>query len=98
MEYLLDVFKEYDESTIGLDPLIFYQSEGMEPDQVTATPIRKVKTPSRTPQRNTIPLRSQAFSRGNQTPSWHSVQLEYFDDDEEEYFDNSLERNTKWSL
>ncbi|XP_026383817.1 ABC transporter G family member 17-like [Papaver somniferum] len=95
MEYLLDVIKEYDESTIGLDPLIFYQSEGIKPDQVAATPIRRVKTPSHTPHRNTIPLRSQAFSGGNQTPSRHSVQLEYFDDDDEEDFDNSLERKTK---
>ncbi|KAI3976512.1 hypothetical protein MKX01_008370 [Papaver californicum] len=91
MEYLLDVIKEYDESTIGLDPLIFYQSEGIKPDQVAATPIRRVKTPSHTPHRNTIPLRSQAFSRGNQTPSRHSVQFEHFDDNDEEDFDNSLE-------
>ncbi|KAI3881733.1 hypothetical protein MKX03_022929 [Papaver bracteatum] len=92
MEYLLDVIKEYDESTIGLDPLIFYQSEGIKPDQVAVTPIRRVKTPSHTPHRNTIPLRSRAFSRGNQTPGRHSVQLEYFEDDDEEDFDNSLEQ------
>ncbi|KAI3868999.1 hypothetical protein MKX03_015956, partial [Papaver bracteatum] len=98
MEYLLNVIKEYDESTIGIDPLIFYRSEVNKPDQVAATPILRVKTPSHNPHTNTIPLRSQAFPKGNQTPGRHSVQLEYFEDDDEEDSDNSLERKTKTPL
>ncbi|KAK6148231.1 hypothetical protein DH2020_019143 [Rehmannia glutinosa] len=37
LEYLLDVIKEYDESTVGLDPLVLYQRDGIKPDQVAMT-------------------------------------------------------------
>ncbi|CAK9158638.1 unnamed protein product [Ilex paraguariensis] len=97
LEYLLDVIKEYDESTIGLDPLVLYQCDGIKPDQVAMTPIPKpLKTPQ-TPYRKTpgpkhISLRSHQFSSGNMTPRAHSGPLEYADDDDDDNFDNSLER------
>ncbi|MCD7466374.1 hypothetical protein HAX54_002998 [Datura stramonium] len=46
LEYLLDVIKEYDESTVGLDPLVLYQRDGTKPDQAAKTPLRK---PPKTP-------------------------------------------------
>lgn len=99
LEYLLDVIKEYDESTIGLDPLVHYQRDGIKPDQAGRTPIRK--TPKRAPYGKTpmhISLRSHQFSAGNLTPRGASGMSEYseYDDDEdnEDEFDNSLERKT----
>ncbi|XP_050216718.1 ABC transporter G family member STR-like [Mercurialis annua] len=103
LEYLLDVIKEYDESNVGLDPLVLYQSEGLKPDQVARTPIPKTpKTPKtpRTPYTNTsgsrlgINLWSQAFSTSG-TSRADSGQYGYDDDDEDDdNFDNSLERRT----
>ncbi|XP_057989010.1 ABC transporter G family member STR-like [Hevea brasiliensis] len=103
LEYLLDVIKEYDESTIGLEPLVLYQRDGIKPDPVARTPIPKTpKTPKtpRTPYMNTpgskhaLSLRSQAFSiNGNMTSRTDSVQFD-FDDDDGDNFDNSLERGT----
>ncbi|XP_059641563.1 ABC transporter G family member STR-like [Cornus florida] len=98
LEYLLDVIKEYDESTVGLDPLVLYQCDGIKPDQVARTPIPKPpKTPrtpyGRTPNGRTpnhISLRSHQFSIGNKTPSGQSDYNDERDDDDD--FDNSLER------
>ncbi|CAK7349556.1 unnamed protein product [Dovyalis caffra] len=104
MEYLLDVIKEYDESTVGLEPLVLYQRDGIQPDQVARTPVRKApKTPRtpRTPYMKTplskyaISLRSQGFSAtGNMTSQADSGQFDYNEDDDEEEFDNSLERKS----
>lgn len=41
LEYLLDVIKEYEQSTVGLDPLVLYQRDGIKPDAVARTPIPK---------------------------------------------------------
>lgn len=102
LEYLLDVIKEYDESTVGLDPLILYQRDGIKPDQVARTPIQRTpKTPKtpRTPYGKTpglkhISLRSHQFSTGNMTPRAESRRFDYEDDDDDDDFDNSLERKT----
>ncbi|KAL9374936.1 hypothetical protein Peur_031815 [Populus x canadensis] len=103
IEYLLDVIKEYDESTVGLDPLVLYQRDGIQPDQVAQTPIRRIpknlrtlptsymKTPL---SKYAISLRSQGLSAtGTMTSQADSGQFDYDDDDEEE-FDNSLERKS----
>lgn len=105
LEYLLDVIKEYDESNVGLDHLVLFQRDGLKPDQVAMTPVRKPPKTPRTPYTKTpgskyaISLRSHGFSSGfgaqpfssrnGQQP--HSSQMDYYDDDDEE-FDNSLER------
>ncbi|KAE8712490.1 ABC transporter G family member 19 [Hibiscus syriacus] len=102
LEYLLDVIKEYDESTVGLDPLVLYQRDGIKPDQVARTPvprtpkIRKnsfVKTPV---SRHAISLHSHAFSTANGTSRSESGRFDYNDedDDEDEDFDYSLERKS----
>ncbi|KAH6826792.1 Membrane fusion protein Use1 [Perilla frutescens var. hirtella] len=107
IEYLLDVIKEYDESTIGLDPLILYQRDGIKPDQVAMTPVqRRPKTPKTplTPHGKSswskhISLQSTQFSHGGiMTP--RSGPFDYNsnlddDDDDDENFDASLERKTK---
>lgn len=49
IEYLLDVIKEYDESTVGLDPLVVYQSNGVKPDQASRTPAPKTPKKPKTP-------------------------------------------------
>ncbi|KAL2462350.1 ABC transporter G family member 19 [Abeliophyllum distichum] len=104
LEYLLDVIKEYDESTVGLDPLVLYQRDGIKPDQVARTPVpktpRRPKTPitphhSKSPWSKHFNLRSSQFSNGNMTSSAGSGQYSYNDDgDDDENFDNSLERKT----
>ncbi|KAI6694219.1 hypothetical protein NL676_021929 [Syzygium grande] len=102
LEYLLDVIKEYDESTIGLDPLVLYQRDGIKPTQEARTPVRKTpkrpKTPKtpRTPHGHTpsskLNLRSQTYTpKGQKTPRSDSDQFDYYDDDDDE-FDYSLER------
>lgn len=101
MEYLLDVIKEYDESTLGLEPLVAYQRDGLKPSQAARTPVPKTpKTPHQKSTHSThqISLRSQNFSStGGQTPS--RSDFGYFedsvDDDEDDGFDNSLERKPK---
>ncbi|KAF5734038.1 hypothetical protein HS088_TW16G00479 [Tripterygium wilfordii] len=98
-EYLLDVIKEYDESTVGLDLLVQYQRDGIKPDQTAMTPIRK---PPKTPQtphlktpvsKHAISLHSQGFSSSTMTSGVASGQFGYNDNDEDEEFDNSLERS-----
>ncbi|CAJ1936582.1 unnamed protein product [Sphenostylis stenocarpa] len=97
IEYLLDVIGEYDQATVGLDPLVQFQRDGQKPDPVAMTPVPKTpRTPFR---RNTpaskqiISLRSQGFTAGTQQPD--SAQFSYrVEDDDDEIFDNSLERKS----
>ncbi|KAL0441152.1 UNVERIFIED_CONTAM: ABC transporter G family member 2 [Sesamum radiatum] len=71
VEYLLDVIKEYDESTIGLDPLVLYQRDGIKPDRVAMTPVR------RTPRRPKTPLtKSPWVSGGPPAGLQHGLQQE----------------------
>ncbi|KAG6753826.1 hypothetical protein POTOM_041826 [Populus tomentosa] len=101
IEYFLDVIKEYDESTVGLDPLVFYQRDGIKPDQAAQTPVRKTPRTARTPRtpymktplsKYAISLRSQGFSgTGDITSQEDSGQFDYYDEDDDEEFDNSLE-------
>ncbi|KAJ6340428.1 hypothetical protein OIU77_008231 [Salix suchowensis] len=42
IEYLLDMVKEYDESTARIDPFVLYHLDGIQPDQVAQTPTRKI--------------------------------------------------------
>ncbi|XP_058078853.1 ABC transporter G family member STR-like [Magnolia sinica] len=102
MEYLLDVIKEYDESTLGLEPLVLYQRDGIKPNQEARTPIRRTPKIRRTPYRKSpmkqLPLRSQAsFSTGNQTPGPDSSNLDSYadDNDDDDDFDYSLERKSQ---
>ncbi|PIN27041.1 Transporter, ABC superfamily (Breast cancer resistance protein) [Handroanthus impetiginosus] len=99
LEYLLDVIKEYDESTLGLDPLVLYQRDGIKPDQVAMTPVRK------TPKRPKTPLTKSSwskhisqFSSGSITSRSESGQLDRSKDNEDEEdknFDASLERKSR---
>lgn len=100
LEYLLDVIKEYDESTVGLDPLVLYQCDGTKPDQAARTPVHRTpKTPKtprvKTPGPKHITLHSHQFSNGNMTPGTESGRsFDYYDgDDDDDEFDNSLERS-----
>ncbi|KAK1371054.1 Half-size ABCG transporter [Heracleum sosnowskyi] len=100
LEYLLDVIKEYDESTVGLDPLVLYQCDGIKPDQASRTPVHRIPKTPKTPRGKTpgpkhISLRSHQFSTGNMTPRTESGRsFDYNDnDDEDDDFDNSLERS-----
>ncbi|XP_021909434.1 ABC transporter G family member 17-like [Carica papaya] len=101
LEYLLDVIKEYDDSTVGLDPLLLYQCNGIKPDQVARTPVPKTPRTPRTPYMKTprsrlaISLRSQAFSIGDRTSRGDSIQFGSYEQDDEDEFDNSLERKSK---
>lgn len=96
VEYLLDVIKEYDESTVGLDPLVLYHREGLKPDQSAMTPA--LKTPRRTASNKhmTISLKSQGFTAGTTQHPDDSVQFGYNvdEDEDDEDFDNSLERRS----
>lgn len=98
LEYLLDVIKKYDESTVGREPLVPYQRDDIKPDQMARTPIPKIpRTPYRSSpaSKHKSSLRSHAFSSyaTPMTPQPISRQSEYFDDDDDdENFDNSLER------
>lgn len=101
LEYLLDVIKEYEESTVGLDPFVLYQRDGIKPDQAARTPIPKPPKTLRTPQQKSsqskhmISLQSQGFSSGNMTPVYETSEFNYEDeDDDDDNFDNSLERKT----
>lgn len=98
LEYLLDVIKEYDESTVGLGPLVLYQRDGIKPDQAARTPFPKIPRTPASRSKHAISLRSQAFSfsTGNMTPGANSTQFDYYDDDDDddEEFDKSLERKT----
>ncbi|KAK7320168.1 hypothetical protein RJT34_04902 [Clitoria ternatea] len=100
IEYLLDVISEYDQATVGLDPLVQYQRDGLKPHPAAMTPVRK---PPKTPYRRNAPaskhfinLQSQGFTTGKAQPD--SVQFSYRDevddDDDDDNFDKSLERKS----
>ncbi|XP_028795935.1 ABC transporter G family member 17-like [Neltuma alba] len=106
LEYLLDVIKEFDESNVGLDPLVLYNREGLKPDQTAKMPV--VKTPRKIYKKSNnapaskhmISLKSQGFKAGTTQPA-DSAQFSYNihgdldeDDDDDEDFDNSLERRS----
>ncbi|XP_038895273.1 ABC transporter G family member STR-like [Benincasa hispida] len=103
IEYLLDVIKEYDESNVGLEPLVVYQRHGIKPDQTAKTPVPK--TP-RTPYKKTtgpgpkfLNLRSQAFSMTSGPNSSQFDSAYAYEDNEDDDFDRSLERkSTKTSV
>nr|XP_016515467.1 PREDICTED: ABC transporter G family member 17-like isoform X2 [Nicotiana tabacum] len=106
LEYLLDVIKEYDESTVGLDPLVLYQRDGIKPDQAAKTPLRKPpktlkthRTPyAKSPWTKHISLRSSHFSANGNMNSQRDPKDQSESDvnnygyDDEDDFDNSLER------
>lgn len=102
MEYLLDVIKEYDESTLGLEPLVAYQRDGSKPTEAAKTPVPKTpRTPyQKSVQFRQIQLKSNQFSVTTATP--HANPFSNFEsyniDDEEEDFDNSLERKSRTPL
>ncbi|KAF8701316.1 hypothetical protein HU200_033645 [Digitaria exilis] len=102
IEYLLDVIKEYDESTLGLDPLVAYQRDGSKPNEAAKTPIPKTpRTPyQKSVQFRQIQLKSNQFSVTTATPHAHpfSNYESYNINDEEEDFDNSLERKAQTPL
>lgn len=100
IEYMLDIIKEYDESTIGLDPLVYYQSYGQKPDQAAMTPVPKTPKTPKTPHRSSTPaskyiinLLSQGFTPG--TPKPDPTQADGDDNEDDDYdesFEHSLER------
>ncbi|KAL1356917.1 ABC transporter G family member STR [Arachis hypogaea] len=105
MEYLLDVIKEYEQSTIGLDPLVLYQRDGLKPDQAAKTPVPRTPRTAYTRKNNPagaskhmISLKSQGFTAGTSVPdsSNFSYGYNYEDEGEDDYenFDNSLERRS----
>ncbi|XP_038973628.1 ABC transporter G family member STR-like [Phoenix dactylifera] len=99
IEYLLDVIKEYDESTLGLGPLVQYQRDGLKPSEAARTPIPRTPYLKSTHAARQIPLNSRQFSAGNLTPGPNSSQYSdyYGDGDDDEDFDNSLERRRRRS-
>uniref|UniRef100_A0A0E0B2Q0 ABC transporter domain-containing protein n=1 Tax=Oryza glumipatula TaxID=40148 RepID=A0A0E0B2Q0_9ORYZ len=97
IEYLLDVIKEYDESTSGLEPL----RDGTKPDGAAKTPVpRTPRTPhQKSVQFRQIQLKSNQFSlnsaaaNGNTFSNFESsYNVDGGGDDDDEDFDNSLER------
>lgn len=101
IEYLLDVIKEYDESTSGLEPLVAYQRDGTKPDGAAKTPVpRTPRTPhQKSVQFRQIQLKSNQFSlnsgaaNGNTFSNFESsYNVDGGGDDDDEDFDNSLER------
>ncbi|KAL6842228.1 hypothetical protein ACP4OV_027876 [Aristida adscensionis] len=102
IEYLLDVIKEYDDSTLGLEPLVAYQRDGSKPNEAAKTPVPKTpRTPhQKSVQFRQIQLKSNQFSVATATP--HANPFSHFEsyniDDEEEEFDNSLERKSQTPL
>ncbi|GJZ20730.1 ABC transporter G family member 17-like protein [Tanacetum coccineum] len=95
LEYLLDVIKEYDESTIGLDPLVMYQREGLKPDPVAQTPVPKQQTPRRQQQ---VHRRGLSYSSGSTTPRNNTTTIDYHgndsDDDKVAQTPMNVERST----
>ncbi|KAF5734574.1 hypothetical protein HS088_TW15G00066 [Tripterygium wilfordii] len=93
MEYLLDVIKEYDESTVGLEPLVVYQRDGIKPDQAAMTPVRKPPKTPQTPYLNSrvskhaISLHSQGFSAATTSSEVDSGQFNHFSTSYDETFE-----------
>ncbi|KAL6638750.1 hypothetical protein ACP70R_023609 [Stipagrostis hirtigluma subsp. patula] len=102
IEYLLDVIKEYDDSTLGLDPLVAYQRDGSKPNEAAKTPIPKTpRTPhQKSVQFRQIHLKSNQFSVTTGTPHANTFSNfeSYNNDDDEEEFGNSLERKSQTPL
>ncbi|XP_023542534.1 ABC transporter G family member 17-like [Cucurbita pepo subsp. pepo] len=98
IEYLLDVIKEYDESNVGLEPLVLYQRHGIKPDLVAKTPVSKTpKAPYKNglgPGPKFLNLRSQAFSMTSGPNSSQFDSAYGYDDNEDDDFDKSLERKS----
>ncbi|PRQ45607.1 putative polar-amino-acid-transporting ATPase [Rosa chinensis] len=99
LEYLLDVIREYDESNVGLEPLVVYLCDGIKPDQVSRTPIARTPKTPRTPYKKTPSSKHMLNLRSNSTPGPNSRQSDDYDDEEDdefedENFDNSLERKS----
>lgn len=91
IEYLLDVIKEYDDSTVGLDPLVVYHRDGIKPDRVAQTPIRKPPKGQKTPQ--ATPYGKASGSRLNlRSYTSDSRQFGNYEDDDDDDFNKSLER------
>ncbi|KAK4479206.1 hypothetical protein RD792_014717 [Penstemon davidsonii] len=87
LEYLLDVIKEYDESFVGLDPLVMYQREVIEPNNMARPPVAKTpkhrKTPhGKSPWMKHISLRSGTYSIENMTPRADSGQFGNYDEED----------------
>ncbi|ERM95954.1 ABC transporter G family member 17 [Amborella trichopoda] len=94
IEYLLDVIKEYDGSTIGLEPLVAFQRAGIKPELAARTPVPK--TPHQRPKvTKVINLQSVQFSFSGIA---HGHDPSYVEDDDQEEFDNSLERKSHVSM
>lgn len=105
LEYLLDVIKEFDESNVGLDPLVQYNLDGLKPDQAAKTPVWKTprtiyKKISNTPaSKHMISLKSQGFKAGTTRPAdsaqfSYNIHGDHEDNVDDEDFDNSLERKS----
>lgn len=72
------MIKEYDESTVGLEPLVLYQRDGIKPNQVERTPAPKPPkrpkmpktphTPYGTISGSRLNLQSHTYTAGNRTP------------------------------
>uniref|UniRef100_A0A0D9XDH7 ABC transporter G family member 5 n=1 Tax=Leersia perrieri TaxID=77586 RepID=A0A0D9XDH7_9ORYZ len=106
IEYLLDVIKEYDESTSGLEPLVAYQRDGTKPDGIAKTPVPKTpRTPhQKSVQFRQIQLKSNQFSLASaMTPHANGNTFSNFESsynvdggvDDNDDFDNSLERKSQ---
>lgn len=97
IEYLIDVIKEYDESTIGLEPLVLYQRDGLKPNQIAQTPIPKTPKTPRTPfQKSSTHSLRQLHLNSHQFSNSHSTSYNQDDeDDDDDEFDNSLGRKTQ---
>ncbi|KAE8662253.1 HMG-Y-related protein A-like [Hibiscus syriacus] len=76
--------REYDESTIGLDPLVLYQRDGIKPDQVARTPVSpehlavhhpglQLRTPGQTPSSGAKSFLSGAQQSRTPPPSHHKT-------------------------
>ncbi|GJN09745.1 hypothetical protein PR202_ga27776 [Eleusine coracana subsp. coracana] len=90
IEYLLDVIKEYDESTLGLEPLVAYQRDGSKPNEAAKTPIPKTpRTPyQKSVQFRQIQLKSNQFSVTTTTPHanpFSNYESYNIDDDDEKF-------------
>lgn len=87
IEFLLDVIKEYDESTVGLDPLVQFQRYGKKPTEAMKTPVR------RTPMNRRTFIREDLGNAIIPSNGVADTPIEAEDEDEEK-FDYSLVRRT----
>nr|GMD10645.1 ABC transporter G family member 17-like [Ipomoea batatas]GMD11849.1 ABC transporter G family member 17-like [Ipomoea batatas] len=96
LEYLLDVIKEYDESTVGLDPLVQYQFDGVKPNQFSMNTVPKtpktIKTPRNHPKSPWI--KPMSFISSQFSIGASAADYGHEEDDDDDDFTNSLERKT----